>query len=51
MFNHYFNIILADVIAAVAGGIANFDLFSIFISTLMADVFAICPSGRCLTTN
>ena len=46
-----FNTIVADVFATVAGGIANFDLFSIFILTLMADVFAKCPSGRCLTTN
>ena len=43
--------IVADVIATVAGGIANFYLFSIFPFTFMADVFAICPSGRCLTTN
>ena len=42
---------VADVIATVAGGIANFDLFPIFMFTLMADVIAICPNGRCLTTT
>ena len=51
MFNLYFNMFVTDVIATVAGGIANFDLFSIFIFTLMADVIAMCPNSRCLTTN
>ena len=36
---------LADVIATVAGGIATLVLFSF--SFFMADVIAICPSGRC----
>ena len=46
MFNHYFNMFVADVIATVAGGIANFDFFSIFIFTFMADVIAMCPKGK-----
>ena len=41
-------IILWQVLFATVGdGIDNCDLFSIFMFALMADVFAMCHSGRC----
>ena len=41
-------IILWQVLfATVADGIANYDLFSIFMFILMVDVFVMCLSGRC----